>query len=230
MGRAAIVGTTLCAVGASVLMSAPASAQTLERASTVEKGSLIYFHKVEVIWNEAGEVVQDTFISITNDRNLGPINVQMYFINGDDPVYDDNGVQVEPGWNWTDQAITMTKDQPAWWSAWTGRPGPAGAGSGAVAPWWSLDPDGRPCPDNPDLRCVRGFIVGWVVDDNGEEIRWNHLKGEGTIVNYVRGFAWEYNTLNFKVVAEGTADGDAPDGTPGELQLEAIRGQQHPIL
>jgi len=184
MGR--IVGTTLCAVGAAFIMTAPSNAQTLERCSTVEKGSLVWFHKVEVRasvpLNQAASVDMDTFISLTNDNNLGPINVQLYFVNGDDPVYDPvTGALLEPGWNWQDAGIIMTKDQPAWWSACTGRPGPQGAGSGPVQPWNTLDPDGRLDPITGQYY-LRGFIVGWVVDENGEETSMEtHESGSDTI-------------------------------------------------
>jgi len=214
--------TPLAALGLGAAILAASPAQALERASTVERGSLIYFHKVEVKWDAVnGDPIQDTFISITNDENDGPVDFQMYFINGDAPVFDANGDILEPGWNWTDQTITLTKDQPAWWSALSGRPGPAAGGTGPVAPWaLTLDPDGRECPDDPGSRCVRGYIVGWAVNDDGEEMRWNHLKGEGTIVNYRSGYAWEYPTLNFKVVKDGTSNGDPPDGTPGRLLMD----------
>ena len=42
-----------------------------------------------------------------------------------------------PGWNWVDVGIMLTKNQPAYWSALTGQPGPGGA---AVSRFTILDP------------------------------------------------------------------------------------------
>jgi hypothetical protein len=61
---------------------APAAA---DRVSGTEKGSLLIFSKVEIRWDAAGNVVQDTFIDLTNDWP-GDVMVKMYFINGDPPL------------------------------------------------------------------------------------------------------------------------------------------------
>ena len=44
----------------------------------------------------------------------------------------------------------------------------------------SSDPlqQGRPALDGSDDRVLRGYVIGWAVDQFGNEIRWNHLKGE----------------------------------------------------
>ena len=55
-----------------------------DRVSGTEKGSLVIFPKVEPRWTEMGTLVQDTFLSLTNDYP-GEVRVQMYFINGDPP-------------------------------------------------------------------------------------------------------------------------------------------------
>jgi hypothetical protein len=55
--------------------------------STVTKGSLVIFPKVEIRW--AGSppypLIQDTFLSLTNDSNSA-VPVFMYFVNGDPPL------------------------------------------------------------------------------------------------------------------------------------------------
>ncbi|MCP4593512.1 MAG: hypothetical protein GY842_22470, partial [bacterium] len=61
-----------------------ASAQNV-RASTSEKGSLLIFPKVELRWNSAGELIQDTFIDLTNDHE-DEVKVQVYYIHGDAPL------------------------------------------------------------------------------------------------------------------------------------------------
>ncbi|MCB9849198.1 MAG: hypothetical protein H6817_00665 [Phycisphaerales bacterium] len=120
----------------------------------------------------------------------------------------------EPGWNSVDVAITLTGNQPTYWSAATGSPA-------SVAPFPILDPGpppGRPSMDGRDERVLRGFIVAWAVNANGEEIRWNHLLGNAVVVNYARGTAWEYNANSFQVVNAAIANG-MPTGTPGQLFL-----------
>jgi hypothetical protein len=105
-----------------------------DRMSGSDKGSILFFPKVEVRWNMAGEIIQDTFIQLTNDFNA-PVYVQMYFVNGDEPIAatGDDPPCDEPGWNWVDNMIPVTSNQPLYWSAATGQPR-------GVSPWWVLDP------------------------------------------------------------------------------------------
>jgi uncharacterized protein YgiB involved in biofilm formation len=225
--------TMLCGMGASLAIPALAMAQpdANDRVSATEKGSLCYFSKVEIRW--AGQspngLLQDTFLSLTNDNNAD-VDVQMYFVNGDPPldaVYDGGGQLIErahPGWNWLDNAMTLTDNQPVYWSALTGQPA-----AGGLSPFTALDPGnppGRPAPDGSGERVLRGFVVAWAVDSDGEEIRWNHLCGNGTIVNYYLGAAWEYNSWNYACVAD-VAEGDATDGNPGELRMDGLEYDQN---
>ena len=211
MGHKTIVGTILCGAVATLLMPASVSAQTVQdRVSGTEKGSLLIFPKVEVRWDESGFLLQDTFISLTNDYP-GYVDVQMYFVMGDPETTDD---RFHPGWNcegreyWSDVKITLTPNQPTYWSALTGlgMPGPA------VSPWTVLDPGtppGRPDPDFPGERMLRGYIIAFACDAvTGEEIEWDHLAGNGTLVNYQYGYAWEYNAWAFQSGNAGvTSDG-----------------------
>jgi hypothetical protein len=207
MGHKTIVGTILCGVVATLLMPASVSAQPVQdRVSGTEKGSLLIFPKVEVRWDDSGFVTQDTFISLTNDYP-GAVDVQMYFVMGDPYLGPE-----DPGWNcagleyWSDVKITLTPNQPTYWSALTGLgyPGPA------VSPWTVLDPigPGRPNLEEPG-RYLRGYIIAFACDsETGQEIQWDHLAGNGTIVNYQYGYAWEYNTFAFQTQGSGVT----PDG------------------
>jgi hypothetical protein len=94
-----------------------------------------------------------------------------------------------------------------------------------VSPWSVLDPDGPGRPIGDGKFRLRGYIIGWAVNADGNEIRFNHLKGEGTIVNYERGYAWEYNTMNHAVVA-AVAEGAEPDANPGNLSLDGVEYSQ----
>ena len=67
------------------------------RVDSTQKGSLLVYPKVELRWDAAGNMIQDTFVDITNDYP-GSVEVQMYFVNGDpalDAVYDD--INGDPG-------------------------------------------------------------------------------------------------------------------------------------
>ena len=163
------------------------------------KGSLLLFSKVEVQWDAAGNLIQDTFLDVTNDYP-DAVGVQAYYINGDvelEEITDGAGniTQVfEPGWNTADCRFTLTANQPHYWSA--------ARGSDKCQPFTVLDEDGPGRPDGeingPASRILRGYVIMWAVEFNPEEnlweeIRWNHLKGDAVIVNYANGTAWEYN-------------------------------------
>jgi hypothetical protein len=103
-----------------------------DRATATEKGSILIFSKIELRWTAEGVLVQDTFVQLTNDYP-GDVLVQLYFINGDEPLEVDEFGCPHPGWNWVDVQIALTADQPTFWSALTGLPE-------GVSPFVILDP------------------------------------------------------------------------------------------
>jgi hypothetical protein len=103
-----------------------------DRATATEKGSILIFSKVELRWTADGDLVQDTFVHLTNDYP-DDVLVQMYFINGDEPLEADEYGCPQPGWNWVDVQIPLTADQPTFWSSLTGLPA-------GVSPFTVLDP------------------------------------------------------------------------------------------
>ncbi|HRX86068.1 MAG TPA: hypothetical protein P5572_13695, partial [Phycisphaerae bacterium] len=108
------------------------------------------------------------------------------------------GAPAEATWNWVDVGISLTANQPTYWSAATGR------GGVDVPPFTILmpgPPPGQPAADGSGDRVLRGFILAWAVNAEGEEIRWNHLTGGATVVNYERGTSWEYASYAFRVVS-----------------------------
>lgn len=181
------------AVGAVVglLFATGAFAQT--RVSDVEKGSLFMFPKVELRWNAAGDLIQDTFIDIAND-NTADVKILLYFVA-------ETCTQV-------DNDIVLTINEPAYWSCATGLPKGVNPFTVLGAPY--NDPEGS------TDKVLRGFIYGWAVDANHNQIRWNHLYGDATIVNYEKGYAWSYNAYTFAAVVGDTG---FPIGEPGVINL-----------
>jgi hypothetical protein len=181
------------------------------------KGSLFWFHKVEVRWDASGNLIQDTMLHLTNDHPQG-VWVQMFFVNGDEPLEAEDAERAHPGWNFVDNKIFLTGNQPIWWKASDGEPR-------GLSPWTVLDPTpngglpGRPAMDGTDERVLRGFIVGWAVTaGENHEIRWNHLAGKATLIYYAGGAkAWDYNTCAFSAL--GVENGaELPD--PGTLRMD----------
>ena len=202
MFRSIAVGVVCLAV-----LASGAFAQT--RVSATEKGSLLVYPKVEVRWNASGFLVQDTFITLNNDFNAD-VAVQLYFVN-------ENCTRV-------DNVITLTHNQPVYWAASCGEPL-------GVSPWSVLG-DPIPDPEGSGDMILRGYILAWAVNANGQEIRWNHLFGGATIINYRGNTAWEYLAYAFQVVDATVANGDQ-SGTPGVLNLngaEYAYGFQYLLL
>ncbi|HMQ14833.1 MAG TPA: S8 family serine peptidase [Phycisphaerae bacterium] len=159
-----------------------------------QKGTVLIFPNVEVKWNLDGTVRQDTFISLSNDQTQA-VHVNLFFVNGDDAI------PGEPGCNYVKVNADLTKSQPIFFSAATGLPF-------GISGFKLLDPGpppGRPDPEDPTARVLRGFLVVVATNPLGNEIRWNHLHGEATIVDYARSAAWEYAPWAFqnRCVPEG---------------------------
>lgn len=190
-----------------------------------DKGSLLIFSKVEIRWTNAGVVLQDTFLQLTNDYPAN-VAIKMYLINGDPPLAANptTGERAHPGWNWVNNGFTLTGDQPIYWSALTGR-GTSGIFDPVMSPFTVLDPGfppGRPDPEVPGERMLRGFVVAWAVDSvTSREVRWNHLAGVSTLVHYRDAMAWEYRTCGFPVVAN-VAHGAFTGMSPGQLHLDGV--------
>jgi hypothetical protein len=209
--------------------------ETGNRMESSKKGSFLAYSKVELRWDQNGDLTQDTIIELTNDHFAqSGVCVQMYLVMGDpplDPVYDVDPpdailVPGEPGWEWVDCVRCLTHDDPTYWSVATGLPD-------GCSPFEVLDPDtgdgpGRPDPDRPGHRMLRGFVYAWAVDETGAQIKWNHLSGGATLINYLEGSAWEYNAWAAQV------PGDAPHGsnvgTSGILKFDGVEYDAPPAL
>jgi hypothetical protein len=204
------------------------------RANASEKGSLLIYPKVELRWNAQGQLTQDTFISLFNDASA-PTWVQLYFINGDAPLPADGAERAHPGWNWVDNQIQLTRDEPSYWSVASGLPK-------GVSPFHVLDPGPPPGrPDGLGGRILRGYVIGWAVNNNGQEVRWNHLSGSAMVISYTGNWAYEYTPWAYqsRCVAHGAQPLDCTlfdaNGTcctaqviPGNLDLDGFQYDLNP--
>ena len=179
-----------------------------ERVSVTHKGSLLVFPDVELRWDDQGNLIQDTIISLNNDANT-EVNVNIVMVNGD-PIGKPNPCDIV---ELVGKTLTMT--QPVYWSAANGQPF-GGLNFSAVGP-------GIPDDDeilNPTGGTVlRGYILVYAVNTaRDKEIRWNHLHGEASIVHYGLGSAWEYNAYGFQ--AHNVIQGEPLQEPWGQLDLD----------
>ncbi len=187
--------------------SAPALA-TNDRVSTTQKGSLLVFAKVEIKWDAAGNLIQDTFISIDNDLDQ-EVRLVVLLVNAEPPGYPDECQAV------VNNEIYLTHDEPTYWSVLTGDPKGLSPFTTTGPPQLDLD------PRNPGGTHLHGYIIAWAVDPEYREIRWNHLSGTATLVNYKYAEAWEYGAWAFRALM-GTNSGDLLAAPYGKLNLEGI--------
>lgn len=182
-------------VVAATLLATTAYAQ--DRVSTSQKGSLLWFPKIELRFDSAsGALKQDAFIQLSNDFNQDVHLVTFYVLEDCTKFYID---------------IDLTKNQPVFWSVATGQPY-------GVAP---LTVIGAPYPDpegSGDL-VMRGYYVAWAANEDNEQIRWNHLTGLLTAVNYADGSAYEYAPYSFQALQGNNGD---PVGTAGVIKMDGV--------
>ena len=213
--------------------SATITIEPKSRVSSTSKGSILIFPKVELRWDDDENLIGDTVIQLTNDYPQD-VMIKAYIVQGDPPTAEDTitGEREHLGWNWIDNGFNLTHNQPQYWSVATGAPA-------GTSPYSMLDPDippGRPIMDGSGERVMRGYIVLWAVNEFDEEITWNHLSGNATIIDYSRGSAWQYNAMTFDArcndIGEQPLDCTMFDenGTccmaepiPGELIMDAFQ-------
>jgi len=183
---------------------------------------LLIFPKVELRWDAAGKLTQDTFLTLVNDFTKD-VDVKLYFVNGDAPtegIYaDDLQTQLveraHNGWNQVDCGIELTENESLYLSMATG--------AGGCQRFTILDPGtppGRPNLEPDGGRVLRGFVIAFATDDDQNEISHNHLTGHADIINYELRSAWEYQSYAFQAINPST--GTWTDGTPGELSLDGL--------
>ncbi len=182
-------------------------------------GSLLIFPSIELKWSADGVLVHDTIITLSNARPE-TVSIQLFYVNGDEPsaaVLDGAGNVVErahDGWNKAGCTLKLGRYQTTYWAASTGLPG--GCSFRILD---SGSPPGRPDPDHPGRRVLRGFMYAWVVDNYGREINWNFVSGSALIVNSQDGASWGYQPDTFRALIG--ARGDLLPN-PGTLMLDGV--------
>jgi hypothetical protein len=199
-----------------------------DRVDATKKGSLLVYSKIELKWDAAGRLKQDTILTIINDYPED-VHVQWYFINGDEPL--DAVISPAPpfgvlerahrGWNWMDCQNELTEDESTYIAMSSGRPM-------GCQPFTALDPGtppGRPDPDAPPgHRMLRGYAIAFAVDASGDKISWNHLSGGGNLVDYSLPAAWDYGAYAFQKANKPV--GEPTTSPPGTLNLDGLEYDQ----
>lgn len=244
-GTATAFGLVLgCGLALQATSAAPMD-NAAARTSSTEKGSLLVFPNIEIKWDAAGRLIQDTLVTLHNDYPAD-VDVKVYFVNGDEPLEEVfigfpimRLVEAEPGWNTADCRFQLTSKQPTYWSAANGRLGVCQS-FGVLDPPALFDLPGRPDPEtNGETRVLRGFMIAWAIglrdvameqypiaDANWppaqiwQEINWNHLSGSAMVVNYQDSAAFEYGAYAFS--ANESQRGEPTDPFPGRLLLDGF--------
>ncbi|MCP3905579.1 MAG: hypothetical protein GY715_18285 [Planctomycetes bacterium] len=210
---AAILAFALATGFASAAAAGELEDPTAIRGGFDEEGSLLVLPQVELRWNAAGFLIQDTFLSVLNDFP-SDVTLRVFYVNGDPPLDADPPERAHPGWNSVDMEMTLTGEHPTYWSAASGLPGPV-----PLLPLTILDPGfppGRPDPDGSSERVLRAFVYVFAAGPGDHQINWNHLSGHATVVDYTNQTASEYAAVAYP--AFGTHG--APVGTAGEIRLD----------
>jgi hypothetical protein len=184
-------------------------------ATTVQKGSLLVFPKFEIKWNAAGDMIQDTFIELSNDANQN-VDLMIFLVNGQPPGHP------RVCKNYVNNEVTLTNNEPLYWSLFTGQP--EGYSPATVLGEPVPDPD----PTNPGGFHLHGYLLVWAVNSDFQEINYNHLHGSATLVHYAHGEAWQYNPWAFQ--ARVGAHGDPLAAPFGRLSLNGSEYDALPAM
>ncbi len=208
-------------------IAAPTFASTADddRTNTGKKGSLVILPSVELRYdNVSGDLIQDTFVTLSNDF-ASPVRVKVYYLNG-----------IAPDWNAVDFVITMTPDEPYYWSL----NQPSDASAFGQLPRSFRDVGAAvPDPAGGDFNVRAGAVIMYALSSDADKqntaIRYNNLSAKATAVNYADGSAYEYNAYAFQsqrgsngqpLTSEPTTrlemDGSMYDGAPAQVLVDAF--------
>ncbi len=183
-----------------------------------QKGSLLVYPLIELKWDAAGNLIQDTIITLTNDWG-SPVSVMAFIVDGEPPGYPDICQMM------INNEFDLTENEPCYWSVATGSPK-------GVSPLTAIGNPPIPDPDsdlNPGGTHLHGWLAIWAVDGDFREVSHNHLHGTATVVNYRDGEAWEYNAWAFQTVDQQAVGGLLAEPY-GRLDLDGQEYQKLPAI
>jgi hypothetical protein len=204
----------VCTVMALLAISTSAMAAP-NVTNVTQKGSLLIWPDIRVD-SDGVEGTWDTLIRIQNDGG-SDVDLICYWMDGNK--------------NKVDFIITITRNQPIWFNAWTGN------GTQQVNRFPQSSANGF---DNPFLIAPgftdeatdgngnydRGMLACWAIDGGGQnQIKWNHLSGTATVYNTRIG-AYEYNAYAFFVPTGLDLE---PVGVAGTLNLNSVEYDSCPL-
>ncbi|MCA9245065.1 MAG: hypothetical protein KDA32_13995, partial [Phycisphaerales bacterium] len=149
-----------------------------DRASPGKKGSLLILPKVELRWDAAGNLTQDTFITLSND-GTSTKGVKIYYMRGDTCEIVDMGLRLTP-------------EEPYYWSL----AEPTDSTVSGMRPRRFTDLNGGAVVADGALA---GAVIIVATDVNTFEYpqQYNHLAAKATIVNYGATTGAEYDAWAF---------------------------------
>jgi hypothetical protein len=184
--------------------------------NVTQKGSLLIWPDIRVD-ADGVEGTWDTLVRISNDGSLD-VDVICYWMDGNK--------------NRVDFIITVTRNMPAWFNAWTGNgvPNvnrfPQSLANGFDNPFL-ISPGFTTEAADVNTAYHRGLLACWAIDGGAQnQVKWNHLSGTATVYNANIG-AYEYNAYAFFVP---TGLDQEPVGiTPGTLNLNGVEYDSCPL-
>lgn len=190
----------LCLLGVALAIAGTASAAP-NVTNVTQKGSLLIFPdiRVDAGWN--------TLVRIQNDGS-SDVDILCYWMDGNK--------------NRVDIIFTLTRNQPFWFDAATGRGTnqvnrfPTGPANGIDNPFLDLTGKGA---------YQKGMLACWAVDQGAQnQVKWNHISGTATVYGAVG--AYEYNAYAFYVP---TGIDLQPVGVAGTLNLNGVEYDSCPL-
>lgn len=176
------------------------------RTSATEKGSILIWPKVEIRWDQEGNLIQDTFVTINNDYQ-DDVRVHLYFVSDT--------------CTFRDCEVTLTENDPAYWSVATGLPFGVSPFTVVAAPYLED-------PNDPESDLIlRGYVVGFAVNATDQPICWNHLFGTASVVNYCYSDVAAYNAYAFAARDPNNGNGGCTGNTTGPIGTLNLNGTQY---
>jgi len=199
--------------------------------NATQKGSLLIFSDIRV---------DDVLGNLANSPQAAPFNTLVRIQNDGSSDIDLKCYWMDGHKNRVDFILPVTKNQPVWFDARTGRGStqvnafPAAAANGFTAgnrhPFLEAGgavaaPPAANANGDGFGPYRRGLLACWVIDGGAmNQVKWNHLSGTATVYNAAS--AYEYNAYAFFVPTGTDLD---PIGVAGTLNLNGLEYDACPL-